>query len=356
MKRWVRRGASFLCLFMVALTALALIETDEWWIRVLDFPRPQFASVLAAALLVLWASSFRARFPTLVSAASVAALIWQIWLIVPYTPLWPAQMVAATGCDRDRRVRFLLANVRQDNRNAEPLLALARDLDPDVILLTEIDPWWEQAVSTLRDSHPETVLKPLSNTYGIGLYSRLPLRGAEIRYLLKDYVPSIRTRVALADGTDFSMWAVHPAPPRPGDDTDERDAELLLVAKEVEDTDRPAVVGGDLNDVAWSSTTTLFQEVSGLLDPRIGRALYATFNAEWPLLKWPLDHLFASREWMLGEFRRLDDIGSDHFPILVELCHQPEAAAIQDGNAPEPGDGRDAQDHIDEGREAARED
>lgn len=356
MKRWVRRGASLLCLLMVALTTLALIETDEWWIRVLDFPRPQIASVLGAALVVLWGTSSPARFPLVTSAASVAALIWQTWLILPYTPIWAEQMVAATGCDDQRRVRFLLANVLQDNRDPEPLLALARDLDPDVILLTEIDQWWAEAVSTLRDSHPETILKPLSNTYGIGLYSRLPLGGSEIRYLLEEDIPSIRTRVAVAGGAEFSLWAVHPAPPRPDHDTDERDAELLLVAKEVADADRPSVVGGDLNDVAWSSTTTLFQEVSGLLDPRIGRGLYATFNANWPLLKWPLDHLFASREWTVGEFRRLGDIGSDHFPILVELCHQPEAAAIQDGNAPEPGDARDAQDHIDEGRDAARED
>ena len=341
---------------MVALTALALIETDEWWIRVLDFPRPQIASVLGATLVVLWATSFSEGVPKFISAVAVAALIWQTWLILPYTPVWAEQIVAADGCDDQRRVRFLLANVLQDNRDPEPLLAFARDLDPDVILLTEIDLWWEQAVSTFKDSHTQTVLKPLSNTYGIGLYSRLALRGSEIRYLLEDDIPSIRTRVVTAGGTEFAMWAVHPAPPRPEDDTDERDAELLLVAKEAADADRPAVVAGDLNDVAWSSTTTLFQEISGMLDPRIGRGLYATFNAQWPLLKWPLDHLFASREWTLGEFRRLGDIGSDHFPILVELCHQPEAAAIQDGNAPEPGDARDAQEHIEEGRDAARED
>ena len=356
MKRWVRRGATALCLLMVTLTALALVNTDEWWIRVLDFPRPQIAAVLGAGLLVLWGTSRGTRFPALTSIAAGTALLWQVSLIVPYTPFWTEQMVAARRCADHHGVRFLLANVLQENRNADPLLALARALDPDVVLLTEIDPWWQEAVSTLADSHPETVVKPLSNTYGIGLFSRLPLRGAEVRYLLDDDIPSIRTRVALPDGTEFWMWAVHPVPPRPRDDTDERDAELLLVAAEAGDVDRPAVVAGDLNDVAWSSTTTLFREVSGLLDPRIGRGLYATFNADWPLLKWPLDHLFASPEWTLGEFRRLGDIGSDHFPILVELCNQPDAAAVQDGNAPEPGDARDAREHIEEGRDAARKD
>ena len=173
----------------------------------------------------------------------------------------------------------------------------------------------------------------------------------KVRYLVDEKIPSILTRVALPDGTLFSLWAVHPSPPRPGDDTEKRDAELLIVAKEAAKVAGPTVVAGDLNDVAWSSTTTLFQEISGLLDPRIGRGLYSTFNANWPLLKWPLDHLFASREWTFGEFRRLEDIGSDHLPILVELCHQPQAAAMQSGNKPEPGDAEEADEHIEDGRE-----
>lgn len=355
MKRWIGRVAAFLCLLMVAFTALALIETDEWWIRVLDFPRPQIAAVLGCALVLHWVTWPRRWVLASISAVSVAAFAWQVWLIFPYTPLATEQMVAASGCEPERRVRFLLANVRQDNRDAAPLLALAEQTDPDVILLTEIDRWWEENLADLKVSHAGTILEPLSNTYGIGLYSRLPLQDPEVRYLVEDDIPSIRTTIALRDGTAFVMWGVHPAPPRPGDDTDERDAELLLVAKEAAGTDRPAVIGGDLNDVAWSATTTLFQEISGLLDPRIGRGLYATFNANWPLLKWPLDHLFASKQWTLGEFRRLGDTGSDHFPILVELCHRPEAAALQDGDRPGPGAAQEAEEHIEEGREAAPE-
>jgi len=352
-KRWIGRGAAFLCLLMVAFTALPLVETDEWWIRVLDFPRPQIAAVLGVALAVLCLTGTRARILAPIAAVSLAALAWQTRLILPYTPLATEQMLAAGECEPGGRVRFLLANVLQGNRDAGPLLALAGQTDPDVILLTEIDDWWTERLAGLKSSHAAAVLEPLSNTYGIGLYSRLPLKDPEVRYLLEDDIPSIRTAIVLGDGTEFVMWGVHPAPPRPDDDTDERDAELLLVAKEAAAAGRPGVVAGDLNDVAWSGTTTLFQEISGLLDPRIGRGLYATFNADWPLLKWPLDHLFASEEWMLGEFRRLPDIGSDHFPILVELCHRPEAAALQEGDRPEPGDAREAEEHIEEGREAA---
>jgi endonuclease/exonuclease/phosphatase (EEP) superfamily protein YafD len=338
---------------MSAATAIALVESDEWWIRIFDFPRLQIAVVLVAVLPVYWWARPRGTRAAILAGVSMAALGWQVWMILPYTPVWKEQMVATDTCAAGQRVRFLLANVLQENRNAELLLKIAEETDPDIILLTEIDAWWASEVAGLTVSHPSTILEPLSNSYGMGLYSRLPLVGGQVRYLLEDEIPSILTRVALPDGAEFTLWGVHPAPPRPGDDTDERDAELLIVAKEAAEAVTPVIVAGDLNDVAWSSTTSLFQKISGLLDPRIGRGLYATFNADWPLLKWPLDHLFASEEWTLGDFRRLNHIGSDHFPILVELCHQPEAAAIQEGERPEPEDLEEAREHIEEGQEAA---
>ncbi|WP_407867160.1 endonuclease/exonuclease/phosphatase family protein [Phyllobacterium phragmitis] len=82
---------------------------------------------------------------------------------------------------------------------------------------------------------------------------------------------------------------------------------------------------GDLGDVAWSHTTRLFQRISGTLDPRRGRGMFRTFQARYPLFRWPLDHIFHHAPYTLVHLQRLRDIGSDHLPVLAELNHRPSA-------------------------------
>jgi len=67
------------------------------------------------------------------------------------------------------------------------------------------------------------------------------------------------------------IYGVHPRPPSLLQDTTERDIELIRVATKIKERGEPAIVLGDLNDVAWSPTTAMFMKTGGLLDPRRGR-------------------------------------------------------------------------------------
>lgn len=81
--------------------------------------------------------------------------------------------------------------------------------------------------------------------------------------------------------------------------------------------------------MAWSRTTNLFQKISGLLDPRIGRGLYNSFHAKYPFLRFPLDHVFHSNDFRLVKLKRMPHIGSDHFPIYVALSLESTAEFTQ---------------------------
>jgi endonuclease/exonuclease/phosphatase (EEP) superfamily protein YafD len=356
LRSWLEVALWVAGLILIAATLLPLLETNAWWIRVLDFPRVQIAAliaaVLAAAVVVLTGSGYP-NFAFL--ALLVAALGYQIARILPFTPVMPVQAVAADGCEEDASLRLLIANVLQSNRDSRPLLDMVEAVDPDLVLTLESNGWWERELSVLEEAYPRVVRQPQEDTYGMHLYARLELVEPKVSFLLDDYVPSIETGVRLRSGALIDFHGVHPKPPKPAEDTDERDAELLIVGKDVAGERAPAVVAGDLNDVAWSQTNQLFLEISGLLGPRVGRGLYATHNADLPLLRWPLDHVFFEDSFAILDLRRMGDIGSDHFPIFIALCHQPEVAARQDEPEAEPEDEADAEAEIEEGREEARE-
>ena len=180
---------------------------------------------------------------------------------------------------------------------------------------------------------PFTVKCPLDNLYGMHLFSRLPLGQEEVCYLVEEDVPSIHATIELRSGDKVRAHFLHPAPPSPTENAEsaERDAELVIVARSVAESDMPVIVAGDLNDVAWSATTRLFRKISGLLDPRVGRGAFNTFHVDYPFLRWPLDHLFHSGHFTLVELQRLPDIGSDHFPLLTRLSFKPLRRTEQDG-------------------------
>jgi endonuclease/exonuclease/phosphatase (EEP) superfamily protein YafD len=337
----------------VIATTLSLIRARAWWIRIWDFPRVQVALLGVAALALGAAGGSLLEWPEAALAAPAAAAVgYQIALVWRYTPLAPREVQQTRRDEHDRQISLMVSNVLQTNRQAERLLAVVRECDPDLVLCVETDDWWEQRLDALTATHSHVVRRPLSNTYGMLLYSRLPLEEPEVSFLVEPDIPSIQAGVRLRNGTLVRLNCVHPRPPVPGesDESLERDAELLLVGKRVRDAQTPVIVCGDLNDVAWSRTTRLFQKVSRLVDPRKGRGFYSTFHARWPGFRYPLDHVFHSDDFRLVSMGRLGYVGSDHFPVYVALSHEPEATAEQDAPEESAEDLREAHDTIAEER------
>ena len=92
---------------------------------------------------------------------------------------------------------------------------------------------------------------------------------------------------------------------------------------------------GDLNDVAWSDTTSLFTKTSGLLDVRKGRGFYSTFSAHHWFIRFPLDYIFCSSDFGFIKMERLKYNGSDHFPIFTHLVYQPNLKQVQKNEKPD---------------------
>ena len=74
------------------------------------------------------------------------------------------------------------------------------------------------------------VSQPRDDFYGLHLFSRFELVDPKVRFLIDDYVPSLRTGMRLPSGALIDFHGVHSKPP-PHHDTARRDAELLLTAQ-----------------------------------------------------------------------------------------------------------------------------
>ena len=313
-----------IAVIVIFLTFWSLIPRPEWWIRGTDFPRLQILTVgfIILILLVIWDEPWNLT-RELILLALIAAISYQLKMVLPYTFLWKKQVkqVRKDQLDPTKQISLLICNVLTPNNKYHLLIDHIETLNPDIVLTLETDQVWQNQLRCIEKDYPYRVAVPLDNLYGMHLYSRLELKDTEVKFILSPEIPSIHATVILPSGLPIKISCLHPKPPSPTEAKDStlRDAELLMVGDEIKDIEQSCIVMGDLNDVAWSRTTQLFQRISGLLDPRVGRHFINTFHAKYPLLRWSLDHVFHSTDFALVKMKRLSDVGSDHFPIYVVL-------------------------------------
>ena len=343
---------------MAAGTLVSLSRSPHWLVRIWDFPRVQIAILAAACAAAYGALFFQGRAADWIFLATTGlCALWQLRNIFPYTPLAGVQVQRQREGSEEQCLRVLISNVLMENEGKRRLLDLVAETDPDVVLAVETDEKWAQAMEPLADSYPHVVRQPQDNYYGLMLFSRLPLVEPRVEFLVQDDIPSVHAALELPSGELVALHGLHPRPPEPIRDQDStpRDAELVVVGRAIGNTaSRPTIVVGDLNDVAWSPTTRLFLRLSRLLDPRIGRGLFSSYNANNPLLRYPLDHVFHSNHFRLVELRRLPSVGSDHFPMLVELSYEPDAVVEQDGLEQRPEDREEAEEKLEVQAQAAQ--
>lgn len=337
--------------FFITLAAIMpFVKISHWTVRLFDFPRVQFL-VLGFSLIIINIFLFDDSLVYIISFITmILATSYQLKKVMRYTRLRKVEVKKLKGKTDLPIIKIMVSNVLTPNRSSEKLLSHVNLEKPDVLLCVETDQWWEDQLSVLEEEYPVQIKIPQDNLYGMHLYSKLKLKSTDVRFLVEDDIPSIKTKVVLESGDEVLFYALHPKPPSPteNDTSTNRDAELLVVAKEISQVDEPVIVCGDLNDVAWSKSTELFKKISELLDSRIGRGRFSTFHAQYPFLRWPLDHFFHSSHFMLKDMKVLPSIDSDHFPIITQLYFSSQAKNIQKEPQADQEDEKEANEKINE--------
>ncbi len=324
-------------IFVIIVSLLPLIPADYWWIRMFDFPLIQLTTLTFFAILLFYIKfNYRLKSDLIIMILLIGSFIFQFSKLLPYTPFYGKEVLDATKQQKNTQIKLLTANVLQKNENNDRLIAIIKEMNADIMVFTEANSRWRDAiVKNLSSDYAYEVELPLDNTYGIVMYSKFELINPEITFLVTDTIPSIQSKVKLPSGDLFQLYAIHPTPPMPQENplSTDRDAELMLTSKLARESKLPVIVIGDFNDIPWSSPSNVFQNTSELLDVRVGRGFYCSFNAENSVLRWPLDHVYVSAEFRLRNLKIGESIDSDHFPYYVELSFEPKGAKEQ---LPEP--------------------
>jgi endonuclease/exonuclease/phosphatase (EEP) superfamily protein YafD len=116
----------------------------------------------------------------------------------------------------------------------------------------------------------------------------------------------------------------HPVAPTSAERASLRDAQLGFAADWAAQQDGAYMVVGDLNASPWSSPFRGLVSDGGLRNSQLGFGLQPSFSANtiFPL-RVPIDHLLHSQDLRVTDRRLGPPMGSDHFPLLVDLQYAP---------------------------------
>lgn len=301
-------------------------ENPHWFFRTADFVRLQSSMIqlLLLVLLIYFEEQFTI-FVWILMVALALSMVYQLDKVVPYSSLFPRKSQEVKS---DGYVSIFAGNVLQINSNYAEFLEEIKRFDSDLVFTMESNKDWENGLSEIEVDYPFTTKVPLENFYGMHLYSKVELQNVEVKYQIEEDKPSIFFDFLIEGKKPIYFCCLHPAPPSPTENetSKERDAELMLTGKQIRKIDKPTVVCGDMNDVVWSRTTRLFKKMTGMVDPRVGRGFFATYNANYHLMRFPLDHLFHTRDLYVGRMERSRNFGSDHFAMYYEIHHKKKVA------------------------------
>lgn len=278
-----------------------------WLLDATSHFRVQYAAVQFACCLLLL---FKRKWKILI-AGCLFLMINAAEILSLYVRL-PGQKPEIT-----QTIKILQINVHASNTQYSKTIQYVHKIKPDILSLQEISARWLTSLSPgLRDFQFSKIITR-EDSFGMALFSRLPLHRAEVRYFGSAGVPSIVAQISIA-GHPVSMILTHPVPPD-GDGFPLRNEQLESISAYRTKLGKSVIVIGDLNITSLSYYFKRFAKAMNVYDSRKGFGVQPTWPAMLPVLLIPIDHILVSKNVAVLERKTGPDIGSDHYPVYIEV-------------------------------------
>lgn len=310
-------------MILVAIPALVLAAASiaafagglVWWLDVLANFRAQYVVALVVLGTVLLLSPRWRRYGYVVLAAAVVnlAVVAPLYLGSPGT--------ASGGVPPIRVVSF---NLLSTNEEYNEVIEYIRSTDADLVLLHEASRPWEVALESAGLDYEIIRARSEDLIFGTLVLARDEIEATsfgfaatEPRAIDMDYRP---------DGWPVSLQilSVHPLAPTNEERAGLRNAQTGFAREWAVEQEGPRVVVGDFNSTPWSAPFRDLVRGADLSNSQIGYGLQPSFPADsLPLLRVPIDHLVHGSDIVVIDRRLGPSMGSDHFPLIVDLTYSP---------------------------------
>ena len=223
--------------------------------------------------------------------------------------------------------RLMHLNLLHDNPTPEAVLSLVGRARPDIVTLTEVSPPWVEKLDLLEAAYPyRLICRPPTFIGAAAMLSRRPFAPG-MEPACADRGAFAHARIDLG-GHEIEVVTLHMGWPWPFEQPWQLPRLEPLLAT-VGDT---AIVAGDLNAAPWSHAVRRLEAAAGAqvlrgvgptwLDRRLPEALL-------PWIGLPIDNLMVKGGVAPLSLQRLEPVGSDHLPVLLEFTLPPRERAVE---------------------------
>lgn len=209
-------------------------------------------------------------------------------------------------------------NVLNINQSYELIEKEIKHYQPDMLFLQEFTEDLEEHLKVLKKGYPYQKLLAKSNSFGIAIYSKLPLDSVQILVLDDSNRPSILAQIEIKK-KKIHILSTHPPPPISFRFFAERDELFRKIIQMRSQFGANFILIGDLNITSFSPIFKKLLKQTGLRDSRQGFGLQNTFPATNSLLRIGIDHCLVSHKISVLKREVGRNVGSNHLPIYLEL-------------------------------------
>lgn len=288
---------------LTLVTVAAFFGRWSWFLDVLANFRVQYA----VALLILAALLFLGRWYRTGTVILVGALLNGAVIV----PLYIGGR--GTTIPPQEPLRIMSFNLQSENAQFGEVVGYIRETDPDVVFLHEASRPWEMAMEGAGLDYEVTRSRSEDLIFGTLVLSRAGDPVTSYGYTLR----GPRAVEVIHDGV--AVLSIHPVAPTTAERSALRNGQIQFAAEWSRQQDLHVVVG-DFNATPWSYPFRGLLAETDLVNSQRGFGIQPTFPADGTfLLRVPIDHLLHSPGLVVADRRLGPRLGSDHFPLIVEL-------------------------------------